>query len=67
MDITNSMSVSAATMAAQSDTADAVNVAVLKKAMNAQEAGALALINAIPQPPQLATEGTLGRNLNAYA
>jgi hypothetical protein len=67
MDITNSMSVSAATVAAQSDTADAVNIAVLKKAMNTQEAGALSLINAIPQEPQLATEGTLGRNVNTFA
>jgi hypothetical protein len=67
MDITNSMSVSAATVSAQSDTADAVNIAVLKKAMNTQEAGALSLINAIPQEPQLATEGTLGRNVNTFA
>jgi hypothetical protein len=67
MDITNSMSVSAATVAAQSDTADAVNIAVLRKAMNTQEAGALSLINAIPQEPPLATEGSLGRNVNTFA
>jgi hypothetical protein len=67
MDITNSMSVSAVNVAAQSDTADAVNIAVLKKAMNTQEAGALSLINAIPQEPPLAAEGTLGRNVNTLA
>jgi hypothetical protein len=67
MDITNSLSVSAATVAAQGDSADAVNMLVLKKAMNTQAAGALTLINAIPQQPALATEGTLGRNVNAYA
>jgi hypothetical protein len=67
MDISNSMSVSAATLAAQSDSADAVNILVLKKALNTQAAGALSLINAIPKEPPLATEGTLGRNVNTYA
>lgn len=67
MDITNSTSVTAATLAAQSDTADAANMLVLKKAMSVQAAGALALIDAIPQQPPLATEGTLGRNVNAFA
>jgi len=67
MDITNSPGVSAATVAAQGESADAVNVLVLKKAMNTQAAGALTLINAIPQQPALATEGTLGRNVNTFA
>jgi hypothetical protein len=67
MDITNSPSVTSAVLAAQGDTADAANLLVLKKAMSVQEAGALALIDAIPQQPALATEGNLGRNLNAFA
>ncbi|HET9644459.1 MAG TPA: YjfB family protein [Burkholderiaceae bacterium] len=67
MDITNSSSVNAATLAAQSGTADAVNILVLKKAIDTQAAGALALIGAVPQEPALATEGVLGRNVNTYA
>jgi hypothetical protein len=67
MDITSSTSVGAATAAAQGDAADAVNILVLKKALNTQAAGALSLINAIPRQPALATEGTSGRNVNAYA
>lgn len=67
MDITYSASVSAATAAAQSDSADAASVLVLKKAIDTQAAGALALIGALPQQPALATEGNLGRNVNTYA
>lgn len=67
MDITNAPGVGAATFAAQGNTADAVNVLVLKKALNTQAAGALALIDAIPAPPKLATEGPLGRNVNTFA
>ena len=66
MDITSSTSVNAA-VAAQGDSADAVNILVLKKALNTQAAGALSLIAAIPQQPKLATEGTLGRNVNTFA
>jgi len=67
MDISNSSSVNAAVTAAQADNADALNVAVLKKAIDAQAAGALALVNALPQQPALATEGSVGRNVNTYA
>ena len=67
MDITSATSVGAATVAAQADSADAVNILVLKKALNMQAAGALSLINAIPRQPALATEGTLGRNVNTFA
>lgn len=67
MDISNSSSVSAAVAATQGDDADALNVAVLKKAIDAQAAGALSLINALPEQPALATEGSLGRNVNTYA
>lgn len=67
MDIASSTGVSAAALAAQNDAADAVNMLVLKKALNTQAAGALGLIRAIPQQPALATEGTLGRNVNTFA
>jgi len=67
MDIANSTSVSTATRYAQGETADAVNLLVLRKAMDIQEAGALALLSALPQQPTLATQGSLGRNVNVYA
>jgi hypothetical protein len=67
MDIANAASVPAASSAAQGDTPDAVNLLVLRKALDIQAAGALALINTLPQQPALATEGTLGRNINVYA
>lgn len=52
---------------AQGETADAVNLLVLRKALDIQAAGASALLSALPQQPALATEGSLGRNLNVYA
>lgn len=68
MNIGNSPSVNTATAAAsQGPSFDAVQILVLRKALNTQAAGALALIQAIPQQPQLATEGSLGRNVNTYA
>ncbi len=68
MNIANSPGVSAATAAAsQGQTGDAVNILVLKKALNAQAASALALINGVTSPPALATEGALGTQVNTYA
>lgn len=67
MNIGNSPSVNTAAAAASQPSADAVQILVLKKALNTQAAGALALLNAIPQQPQLATEGSLGRNVNTFA
>lgn len=67
MDIANSTSVDVASRYAQADTADAVNILVLRKAIDVQAAGALALLSALPQQPALATEGSLGRHVNTYA
>ncbi|MBV8034040.1 putative motility protein [Roseateles sp.] len=67
MDIANSTSVNVASRYAQADTADAVNLLVLRKAIDVQAAGALALLSALPQQPALATEGSLGRHVNTYA
>ena len=68
MDIANSPAVSAAaSRATQGETADAVNLLVLRKALDIQADGALALLSALPQQPALATQGSLGRNLNVYA
>ena len=71
MVITNSPSVDAAVGNASSSTpgtvGNAAGMMVLRKALDTQAAGAAALISALPQPPTLATEGHLGRNINAYA
>jgi hypothetical protein len=67
MDIANSTSVSAVLNQTQGETADAVNLLVLRKALDIQSQGAMELLNALPQPPALATEGSLGRNVNVYA
>ncbi|MEK8034173.1 putative motility protein [Ideonella sp. DXS29W] len=68
MNISNSPSVNAATAAAsQGPTGDAVQILVLRKALNTQAAGALALLEALPTQPPLATEGSVGRHVNTYA
>ena len=58
--------VSTANALASRETADAVQVTVLKKALDTQETAAATLLVALPQPP-LATEGPLGTQLNTYA
>lgn len=71
MDISNSTSVQAAVSNASNGTpgtvGNAAGLLVLRKALDAQAAGAAALLAALPQPPALATEGNLGRNVNTYA
>ena len=70
MNITNTPSVAAAVSNASSSTpgtvGNAASLLVLRKAMDVQESGAATLLAALPQPA-LATEGSLGRNLNTYA
>lgn len=57
-----------ATASAQRETADAVQVAVLKKSMDINADAAAQLIAAVQPPaPQLATSGTLGTQVNTYA
>ena len=58
--------VNTASALASRETADAVQVTVLKKSMDIQETAAATLLAALPQPP-LATEGALGTQLNTYA
>lgn len=71
MVITNSPSVAAAVSNASNGTpgtvGNAAGLLVLRKAMDVQEAGAAALLAALPQPTALATEGSIGRNINTYA
>ncbi len=66
MNIANTPAVQSATAAAQGQTADAVNILVLKKALDTQAAAAVTLLQALPQP-QLATQGSVGTQLNTYA
>lgn len=63
--LTNAI-VNTATAMSQSQTAQAVQVHVLRKAMDMQESAAATLLQALPQPP-LATSGTLGTQVNTYA
>ncbi len=71
MDITSASTVAAAVSsasnAAPGTTSQAASLLVLRKALDVQQAGALALLDALPPQPALATAGTLGRNLNTYA
>jgi len=66
MNIASSTSVQSATAAAQGPTSDAVNMLVLKKALNTQAAGAIGLLQALPQPA-LATQGPVGTKVNTFA
>lgn len=64
------MNVNSSTSAAPSQTADAVPAIMLKKALDIQAQSALALINAIPQPPQQSAANLpphLGQNVNTTA
>jgi hypothetical protein len=68
MGIASTAAVQSATAAAQAPASDSLNIRVLKKALDVQESNAQTLINALPQPaPPLATEGSLGTQLNTYA
>lgn len=67
MDVSLSQSiVSTAAGLASEKTSDAVNVAVLKKAIDIQQSSAEQLLQALPQPP-LATSGSLGTQVNTFA
>lgn len=71
MSIANSASVSAAVNSASNDELGTVQAAastlVLKNALAMQAAGAIELLNALPQQPALATQGSVGRSLNMFA
>ena len=68
MNIASTPAVQAATAAAsQGPTAAAVQLLVLKKALDAQAIAAATLIQALPAAPALATAGSLGTRLDTYA
>ncbi|MBB5393456.1 MULTISPECIES: YjfB family protein [unclassified Herbaspirillum] len=62
MDVTQIASV--ATNLASAQTSDAVNMLVLKKALNTQAAAAIGLLQALPQLP---ANPNIGRNVNTTA
>lgn len=67
--LTNSI-INTATALASAKTSDAVNVTMLKKALDMQEATATTMIDAMQQSmpqPALATSGTLGTQVNTFA
>ena len=67
--LTNSI-VSTASAMASAQSADAVNIAVLKKALAIQAASAATMLDAVAQAmpqPALATSGTLGTQINTFA
>jgi hypothetical protein len=63
MDVSPAALVNAATQMQQSQVTQAAQVLVLKKAMDIQATGALALLQALP----LATSGNLGTQVNTMA
>ena len=64
--MTNSI-VGTATALATQKNSDALNIHMLKKAIDIQANAAATLIQAIPQMPTLATSGSLGTKLNTFA
>ena len=57
-----------ATNMASAKQSDAVNIAMLKKALDMQETTAAAMLDTMVQSmPQLATSGSLGTQLNTFA
>jgi len=67
MNIASSSSVQSASAAAQSANSDAVNILVLKKALDLQAVNAATLLQALPPAPPLATSGSVGTRVNAFA
>ncbi|MFG6440900.1 hypothetical protein [Roseateles sp. LKC17W] len=71
MNIANSASVSAVANSASNGEPGTVQAAasmlMLKQAMQTQAEGAVALLNALPQQPALATQGSVGRHVNTFA
>lgn len=62
--------VNTATALASAQTSDALNMAVLKKALDLQAASAATMLDAMQQSlpqPALATAGPLGTQVNTYA
>ncbi len=66
MNIANTPAVQVAAATSQGPNQDALNILVLKKALDMQASSAASLLQTLPQPP-LATQGTLGTQVNTFA
>ena len=66
MNVSSTTVAQVTTSTGQSDTADAISIAVLRKALDLQGSSAAALIQALPQP-SLATQGNVGTKVNTFA
>jgi len=64
--LTNSL-VQTSTALAQQQTANAVQVNVLKKALDSNASTAAQLLQSVQPAPALASSGTLGTQVNTYA
>ena len=67
MDVSPAALINASTQMQQSRVAQTAQVLVLKKAMDIQASGAMALIQALPANLPLATSGSVGTQLNVMA
>lgn len=69
MDVSTQGLVQVATAMSDAQTSQAIQVSVLKKAINADASGALTLLQSVPTTGDLplATEGTLGTQVNVLA
>ncbi len=63
----DAISSSTSSIASATDGSNNIQVAVLKKAMDSQSQSAIALINALPQPPAHNQPAHLGQNVNTSA
>jgi len=67
MDVSPAALINASTQMQQSQVAQTAQVLVLKKAMEVQASGAMALIQALPANLPLATSGSVGTQVNVMA
>ena len=67
MDVSPAALVNAVTQMQQSQVTQTAQLLVLKKALDMQASGALALLQALPTNLPLATSGTLGTQVNTLA
>jgi hypothetical protein len=65
MDVSPAALVDSVVQTRSDQAAQQVQIRVMKKAMDAQASTAAALLNSVPAPLPLATEGSLGTNVNA--
>ncbi len=67
MDVSPAGLVNAVVQMQQAQTTQQAQILVMKKAMDVQAAGVLALLQAVPASLPLATEGSLGTQVNLLA